>query len=63
MFVIISYWLFNFNFNQSQSGSIKSDASFFEESDTYWKPATDCSEIYQQMARNKYREIPRHLIQ
>ena len=36
--------------------------SFFEESEQYWAPANEASELYQQMSTKKYREIPRNQI-
>ncbi len=35
---------------------------FFEESDSYWKPASGQDEIYEQLADKKYREIQRRRI-
>ena len=35
---------------------------FFEECDIYWKPASDSANLYEQLARNKYREISRYQI-
>ena len=37
--------------------------TFFEESDTYWAPSSNPSELYEQLAVKKYREIPRNQIQ
>ena len=36
---------------------------FFEESNIFWAPASTASDLYQQLAANKYREIPQHEIQ
>ena len=30
---------------------------FFEESETYWRPARDSNGLYAQLAQRKYREI------
>ena len=39
------------------------DKAFFEESESYWKPASDPASLYAQLAKNKYREILRHQVQ
>ena len=36
---------------------------FFVESNIFWAPAATTSDLYQQLAANKYREIPQHEIQ
>jgi len=48
-----------------QTPSCHSDQqlTFFEESEIYWKPASDSASLYEQLAKNKYREILRHQIQ
>jgi len=38
------------------------DTIFFEQSDLYWEPPTSASELYNQLAMRKYREIQRDQI-
>ena len=33
------------------------ESMFFSETETYWRPASDPASLYEQLARNKYREI------
>ena len=33
---------------------------FFEKSDIYWRPAAQANVLYDQLAKRKYREIPRN---
>jgi hypothetical protein len=33
--------------------------NFFTDNKTFWTPADTTSDLYQQLASNKYREIPR----
>ncbi|XP_064406658.1 tyrosine-protein kinase Fes/Fps-like isoform X4 [Halichondria panicea] len=47
---------------KSQSRS-SLDQVFFTESDVYWRPATNSASLYEQLARNRYREILREQIQ
>jgi hypothetical protein len=39
------------------------EVSFFEQSDVYWEPPASTPELYNQLARRKYREIHRNQIQ
>ena len=48
---------------QVQVGEKRGSLTFFEECDTYWKPAPNRECLYAQLAHRKYREIPRHQIQ
>ena len=36
--------------------------TFFEEQSQFWAPASTASGLYEQLATNKYREIPRDKI-
>ena len=36
---------------------------FFTETDIYWVPASNSTELYKQLAKNRFREIPRHHIE
>ena len=36
---------------------------FFEETNTFWPPAANTSELYEQLAAKKYREIPKSELQ
>ena len=36
---------------------------FFEECETYWSPSSNANELYEQLSRKKYREIPRNQIE
>ena len=40
----------------------ETEVAFFEESDSYWRPAQDSSGLYAQLAKRKYREIVRNQI-
>ena len=44
------------------SDKLEEDLTFFEESDTYWRPAGDSTALYDQLAQRKYREIMRNQI-
>ena len=35
------------------------DTIFFEQTDLYWEPPTSAAELYNQLAKRKYREIQR----
>ena len=37
--------------------------SFFEETDHYWKPASDSTQLYHQLHAKKYREVNRKQVQ
>jgi len=39
------------------------EGEFFERNETYWKPASSKTALYDQLARKKYREMLRHQIQ
>jgi hypothetical protein len=47
---------------ESQAGSEGRTLSFFEECETYWRPASNKEDLYQQLSQRKYREIPKHHI-
>ena len=47
---------------QSQAGNEGRTLSFFEECETYWRPASNKEDLYQQLSQRKYREIPKHHI-
>jgi hypothetical protein len=47
---------------QSQFSTVRSDGSYFVESEAFWKPALDQEQLYHQLCANKYREISRYNI-
>ena len=52
----------NISPTQSQAGNEGRTLSFFEECETYWRPASNREDLYQQLSQRKYREIPKHQI-
>ncbi len=42
--------------------SYTSEENYFPESEIYWAPASTKSDLYSQLAQNKFREIPRPLV-
>ncbi len=42
--------------------SYTSEENYFPESEIYWAPASTKSDLYAQLAQNKFREIPRPLV-
>lgn len=49
--------------NNTLSPTAIDENMFFAETETYWRPASDPASLYEQLARNKYREINREHIQ
>ena len=49
--------------NSTLSPTAIDENMFFAETETYWRPASDPASLYEQLARNKYREINREHIQ
>ena len=47
----------------SHSHTQNKNLAFFEETEIYWKPASDTASLYAQFAKNKYREILKKQIQ
>lgn len=35
---------------------------FFQENDVYWEPSSNCTELYAQLSKFKFREIWRHQV-
>ena len=48
---------------QSQSSPNDLAPKFFEECESYWAPSSSASELYEQLSRKQYREIPRQHVQ
>ena len=46
------------------STQVTSDGNqgYFSEENIYWAPASNITDLYEQLAHHKYREIPRHQI-
>ena len=47
----------------NEGGADVEEKSFFTESDIYWEPASNPSELYEQLSQSKFREIQRNMIQ
>ncbi len=61
--VYVQCELTTLNIAQNQVASPTLDTAFFEESNEFWAPESDTSKLYEQLAKRKYREIPRSAIQ
>ena len=48
---------------QSHHSPSVNNWSFFDESESYWKPASDSNTLYEQLSLRKYREILRKQIE
>ena len=53
------YFRSHFGCNHLPQEVNQTPLKFFEEEEIYWEPALDSSQLYSQLARHKYREIPR----
>ena len=48
---------------QAANSPFVNNWNFFEESESYWKPASDSIALYEQLSMKKYREILRKQIE
>lgn len=53
-------WLVTYIQDEGEYQELQS--SFFQDTVIYWEPGSDCASIYEQLAKNKFREIIREQI-